>query len=488
MNKPLDRDLNALQQVRDLLRKARVAADAFRMVDPTDAKRMAKQVAKALEPKARFYAEWAVKETGFGRVEDKITKNIVGTTGVYEDNRHKQLGGLRRDEARRTVEVARPAGVIVGLSNSTSPVATIFFKSIMALMTRNAIVFSPHPAALDCCLHASEALMTAAKRAGAPDDCIQIASDPTVEATNAMMRADETDLILATGGGAMVRAAYSSGNPTIGVGPGNTPVYVDRSADIRLAAELIMMGKEFDYGTPCSAPSVVIADQPVARDLRGAFEAQGAHFCSVEEQAALENFAFPKNRLNPAIVGQSAPSIAAMAGIDVPKSARALIGMLDDPETHPPMGKEKLSTIMGAKVVNGVDDAIAVARTMLKVAGAGHTAGIWTGDAEQAVLFGAALDYYRVIVNGDTTMGSTGTDTGLPLTFTIGTGYAGKSSTDLNVGPEQLIDWKRIAFPLPGGLASLSGTDNSDTRLDAMGDAALLNTIRQIVAEELAKG
>lgn len=484
MSKTLDRDLKALQQVRDLLRKARAAADVFRTFDPEDSKRIAGQVARTLEPKARFYAEWAVKETGFGRVEDKISKNIIGTTGIFEAYSDVQLGGLRRDDTRRVVEVARPAGVIVGLSNSTSPVATIFFKTIMALMTRNAIVFSPHPAALECSRHAAEAMMAAARNAGAPDDCIQIASDPTVEATNAMMRANETDLILATGGGAMVRAAYSSGNPTIGVGPGNTPVYVDRSADIRTAAKLIMTGKEFDYGTPCSAPSVVLADQPIAMDLRAAFEAEGAFFCTPEEQVKLEAHAFPNNRLNPAIVGRPATMIAEQAGVAVPSTTRALIGALGDPQSSPPMAKEKLSTIMGAKVVNGVDEAIGVARAMLKSAGAGHTAGIWTADAEQAVFYGAALDYYRVVVNGDTTMGSTGTDTGLPTTFTIGTGYAGKSSTDMNVGPEQLIDWKRIAFPLPGGLAALS----SEERSGGPSDAALRNDIRRIVAEELAKG
>ena len=430
----MDRDLQALQSSWDLLRRARVAAEAFRQVSPIDAMKIAGTVARAAAGHARQYAEWAVRETGFGKVEDKIDKNLSGSIWVYEEYRERPVGGIRQDRARNVVEIGRPAGVIVGLSNSTSPVGTIFFKAMLALMSRNAIVFSPHPAALACSGDAARFLAETARRAGGPKDAIQILAEPT----NALMRADETDLVIATGGGPMVRAAYSSGNPALGVGPSNTPVYVDRTADLALAAEKIVEGKEYDYGTPCSAPSVVLADRPVARDLRGLLERNGAYFCSGEELVTLEAAAFPGAGSTPrSSASPPAGSRRSPASRCRRRPGRSS-GLLHDAESVPPMAREKLSVLLGAAVVDGVEGAIGIARWMLRSAGAGHTAAIFTGEPEQAVLFGAALDYYRIVVNGDPTNGAVGQGTGLPVTFTIGTGFAGKSSIDHNLGPEVL--------------------------------------------------
>ncbi len=488
----MDRDLQALQDSRNLMRRARAAADAFRRIAPAQAMAIAGTVANAAAGRARHYAEWAVRETGFGKVEDKIDKNLTGSIRIYETYCDSPIGGIRQDRDRNLVEIGRPAGVIVGLSNSTSPVGTVYFKAMLALMTRNAIVFSPHPAALACTADAARFLEKTARLAGAPTDAIQILAEPTLKATNALMQSGDTDLVIATGGAAMVRAAYSSGNPALGVGPGNTPVYVDRSADLASAAEKIVAGKEYDYGTPCSAPSVVLADRPVARELRGLLERQGAYFCSDEELATLEAAAFPGGRLNPAIVGQPAGRVAQIAGLSLPPETRAIVGLLKDAAkdaaTVPPMAREKLSVLLGAAAVDGVEGAIGIARCMLRSAGSGHTAAIFTGDPEQAVLFGAALDYYRIVVNGDPTNGAVGRGTALPVTFTIGTGFAGKSSIDHNLGPEDLIDWKRVAFPAgdapaPGTGAEQAGPARST---DAAVDA-LKEEIRRIVAEELAR-
>lgn len=484
----MDKDLQALQSSRDLLRRAQAAAEEFRHIPPARAMAIAGTVAKAAAGRARHYAEWAVRETGFGKVEDKIDKNLSGSIRIYEAHRDRPIGGIRQDRARNIVEIGRPAGVIVGLSNSTSPVGTIYFKAMLALMTRNAIVFSPHPAALACSGDATQFLEKAARLAGAPADAIQILAEPTLKATNALMQADETDLVIATGGAAMVRAAYSSGNPALGVGPGNTPVYVDRTADLSFAAEKIVEGKQYDYGTPCSAPSVVLADKPIGRELRDLFEREGAYFCSDEELATLEAAAFPGGRLNPAIIGQPAGRVAQIAGLSLPPETRAIVGFVKDAERVPPMAREKLSVLLGAAAVDGVEGAIAIARYMLRSAGSGHTAAIFTGDPEQAVLFGAALDYYRVVVNGDPTVGAIGQGTGLPVTFTIGTGFAGKSSIDHNLGPEDLVDWKRVAFPV--GEAPATGADAERARPARGTDAtvdALKEEIRRIVAEELAR-
>ena len=488
----MDTDLQALQSSRDLLRRARAAAEAFRRMPPAQAMAIAGTVAKAAAGRARHYAEWAVRETGFGKVEDKIDKNLTGSLRIYEAYCDFPIGGIRQDRARNVVEIGRPAGVIVGLSNSTSPVGTVYFKAMLALMTRNAIVFSPHPAALACTVDAAQFLEKTARLAGAPADAIQILAEPTLKATNALMQSDETDLVIATGGAAMVRAAYSSGNPALGVGPGNTPVYVDRTADLALAAEKIVEGKEYDYGTPCSAPSVVLADRPVGRELRGLLEQQGAYFCTDEELAMLEAAAFPGGRLNPAIIGQPAGRVAQIAGLSLPPETRAIVGLFDeaaqDSGSVPPMAREKLSVLLGAAAVDGVEGAIAVARCMLRSAGSGHTAAIFTGDPEQAVLFGAALDYYRIVVNGDPTNGAVGRGTALPATFTIGTGFAGKSSIDHNLGPEDLIDWKRVAFPV--GDSPVEKPVGKRTEPARSTDAtvhALKEEIRRIVAEELAR-
>ena len=489
----MDKDLQALQESRDLLRRARAAAEAFRRMPPGQAMAIAGTVAKAAAGRARHYAEWAVRETGFGRVEDKIDKNLTGSIRIYEAYCDAPIGGIRQDRARNVVEIGRPAGVIVGLSNSTSPVGTVYFKAMLALMTRNAIVFSPHPAAPACTADAARFLEKTARLAGAPADAIQILAEPTLKATNALMQSDETDLVIATGGAAMVRAAYSSGNPALGVGPGNTPVYVDRTADLASAAEKIVTGKEYDYGTPCSAPSVVLADRPVAHELRGLLEREGAYFCSDEELATLEAAAFPGGRLNPAIIGQPAGRVAQIAGLSLPPETRAIVGLFEDAAARDsgtvlPMAREKLSVLLGASAVDGVEGAISVARCMLRSAGAGHTAAIFTGDPEQAVLFGAALDFYRIVVNGDPTNGAVGRGTALPVTFTIGTGFAGKSSIDHNLGPDDLIDWKRVAFPVGDSpAAKLVDERTEPARSTDATVHAMKEEIRRIVAEELAR-
>jgi acyl-CoA reductase-like NAD-dependent aldehyde dehydrogenase len=448
-----DHDLAALQEARDLLGHARQAAAELARWTPEQAKQVAKQVAAALLPRAEFYAEWAVRESRIGKVADKIAKNQIACTLTPTAWDNVALGGVRRNDALRIVEIGRPAGVVVGLSNSTSPVATILFKTIMCLMTRNALVISPHPVALGCCTAVTNELQAAIEAAGGPAHAVQILTRPTVEATGALMRDSRTDVILATGGTPMVRAAYGSGNPAIGVGSGNVPIYVDASADIEAAAQTIVAAKNFDHGSPCSAPSVLLLHASIAAQMQQALARQGAHVCTEEEAQKIQNYAFPGSKFNGKVVGLPAFEIAQAAGVQVPVDCQALVCPIAQPQAGHVLLKEKLSPILGCVVVQDIDQAIGVARLMLQHSGAGHTSGIHSASAEQAVVWGAALDYYRVVVNGSTVHDSTGANTGLPYTFTIGTGYAGKSSVDCNVGPELLVNWKRVAFPLPGGWA-----------------------------------
>jgi acyl-CoA reductase-like NAD-dependent aldehyde dehydrogenase len=455
-----DHDLAAVQEARQLLAQARPAADALAGWTPEHAKAVAKRVGAALLPRAEFYAEWAARETRIGKVADKLAKNRMACTLTASAWDAVALGGVRRNDALRIVEIGRPAGVVVGLSNSTSPVATILFKTLMCLMTRNALVVSPHPVALGCCTAVVRELQAAIEAAGGPPDAVQILTRPTVEATGALMRDTRTDVILATGGTPMVRAAYGSGNPAIGVGSGNVPVYVDASADLSDAAQKVVLAKNFDHGSPCSAPSVLALHAAIAPAMLQALAAAGAHVCSERDAQLIQDYAFPGGRFNPKVVGRPAHEIATAAGVLVSANCEALVCPMNQPQAgHPlpqaghPLLREKLSPILGCVVVQDMAQAVDVARLMLQHSGGGHTSGIHTADATQAVAWGAALDYYRVVVNSNTVLDSTGANSGLPYTFTIGTGYAGKSSVDCNVGPELLVNWKRVAFPLPGGWA-----------------------------------
>ena len=490
-NNPIDladHDLAALQEARDLLGRAQQAAAVLAQWTPEEAKRVAKQVAAALLPRAEFYAEWAVRESRIGKVPDKIVKNQIACTITSSAWDKVALGGVRRNDALRIVEIGRPAGVVVGLSNSTSPVATIIFKSIMCLMTRNALVISPHPVALACCTAVTNELQAAIEKAGGPAHALQILSRPTVEATGALMRDARTDVILATGGTPMVRAAYGSGNPAIGVGSGNVPVYVDASADLEAAAKTVVVDKNFDHGSPCSAPSVILLHAGIAAAMQQALIGQGAHVCTEEEAQKIQNHAFPGGKFNGKVVGRPAFEIAQAAGVQVPRDCQALVCPIANPQAGHVLLKEKLSPILGCVVVQDIDQAIGVARLMLQHSGAGHTSGIHSASAEQAVVWGAALDYYRVVVNGSTVHDSTGANTGLPYTFTIGTGYAGKSSVDCNVGPELLVNWKRVAFPLPGGwagaMASGAALPAAPGQLSTL-TPELQATVLRIVQEEL---
>lgn len=482
----LDQDLAALQEARLLVRRARAAAEALARLEPADAWRIAEAVAQACEARAEHYARLAVEETGIGCVEDKVFKNLLASRSLLDYHRNTRLGGVHVDPANKMVLVGRPAGVVMGLVASTSPIGTLYFKVLSCLITRNAIILSPHPLAQRCSIDAAEYLRRAAIQAGAPEDTIQIQHQPTLGATHALMRDPDVDVILATGGGPMVRAAYSSGNPALGVGPGNVPVYVDRSADLRLAVEELVKAKTFDYGSACSTPSVVFVHADVEERFRSLLRSAGGFFCDAEQQKQLEAYAFPGGKLNPQTVGRSATAIATAAGLgkqlaemlSTVGSVRVLIGMLGEVDPSAAMAKEKLSTILGYKRVESREHAIREARAMLSLSGAGHTSGIFSEDLETTVMWGAALDVNRTVVNKGTSMGAIGDGTGLAPTFTIGTGFAGRSSIGENVGPEHLINWKKIAFPTAESPRH-DGASNSD--------ADVRNVIRAVLASALQK-
>ena len=450
----LDKDLLALQEARDLAAKAQVAAGELAKLTPEQAWHIAEQVAKAAAEKAGYYAEWAVRETGMGNAADKTAKNTIACTGLIEHYRGTCLGGLRTDPARNLVEVGRPAGVVLALVASTSPIATLYFKTLINLMSRNAVILSPHPIAAECAADACAYLHDVAVAAGAPQNAIQIQRQLSLPATKQLMADERVKLILATGGAPMVRAAYQSGRPALGVGAGNVPVIIDEGIDTQVVAQTILRSKNFDHGTPCNAESTLIPLPGVAEQLGKALRQHGGHLCTPKETKLLRDYAYPKGQFNPAIVGKSSAWIAAQAGFKVADNTAALIVHIDTVcAKQEPFCKEKLSPILGFFVAQDRDQAITIAQQLLAVAGQGHTAVVHSHDQVFATQVGIALDVNRIVVNMASIESSgISENTGLDPTFTIGTGFGSGSSIAENVGPQHLVQWKRIAFDTKGAI------------------------------------
>lgn len=484
-NTHIDADLLALQQSRMLIKNAKQALPKMMALSPDKAWEVAEKVAYAAASKAEFYAEWAVKETGMGNVTDKVTKNQIASMQLLENYRSHCLGGMRAAASGNIIEVARPAGVVVALVASTSPIATLYFKVLIALMTRNVVILSPHPISKACTQHAAAYLHQVALDAGAPENCIQIQQELSLPATLKLMQDPDTNLIIATGGNPMVRSAYASGRPALGVGAGNVPAIVDSGLNYNHVAEQIITSKNFDHGTPCNAESMVIAVTSIAAQLKQAMKAHKAHFCNTAEQQLLSEFAYPKGNINPAIVGKPAQWIASKSGFNVPKNCAALVVEIDriGAQTEP-FSREKLSPILAFHTANNQDHAIALARQVLEVSGKGHTASVHTSDEVYATQVGIELDVNRLIVNLGSLNSSGMPEVGLNPTFTLGTGFGSGSSIAENLGPQHLIQWKQIAFPLVGTMqvkpAAIAPHQANASQTE------LMHQLKQLVRDELA--
>ena len=433
-------------QVDMMLERARWAAGAFAGFDRARTLAIAKAVAEAGASRAKKYGEWAVRETGFGVPEHKTIKNELTTTGFYAHYKDRDFVGKRVRVKDKIVEIARPAGVIFALVPSTNPISTVNFKVMSALMTRNAIVISPHPAAKECSVDAIEHLAEAATRAGAPDGTIQVVREPNLAVIDCIMRSEKVSVILATGGSAMVRAAYSSGNPAIGVGPGNAPAFVDSSADLAQAAERIIESKSFDNSILCTNESVVVAEEAIADELLRHMARAGAYLCTAGERDRLRGLLFQDKGFNIEVLGKPAAWIAEKAGISVPASTRVLLAPIDRIAREEPLSREKLCPVLGFFRAADRAHGIAASRSLLRITGGGHSAAIHSRDPATIMAFGASVRALRVVVNSPCSQGAAGFGTNLAPSFTIGTGYFGRSSVGDNVGPEHLINWTRIAY------------------------------------------
>jgi acetaldehyde dehydrogenase (acetylating) len=445
-----DRDLTSIHEARTLARRAKEAAAILAELSQEQIDAIVDGMAQAATPQAEAFARLAYEETGYGVVADKIQKNLFASDKVYRFIRPmKTVGVVRRIEDRKVIEIAEPFGVVAAIVPSTNPTSTAIYKILISLKARCPIVISPHPAAVRCISRVAEVMNEGARRAGAPDGAINWMSTVTLEGTQELMKARETAVILATGGMGLVRAAYSAGKPAYGVGPGNAPAYIERTADVTKAVRDIVTGKTFDNGVLCSSENSVVVDAPLVEEVKRQFVANGAHFMtSAEIDAVARVLVSPQRLPNPALVGRPATYIAQQAGITVPPTTRVLIAELKGVGRDYPLSIEKLCPVLSFYVVSDWREGCERCKQILRYGGMGHTMSIHSRNDDVILQFGLKKPAFRIVVNSPTTHGSIGLSTGLEPAMTLGCGGYGGNITSDNITPRHLLNIKRLAYEI----------------------------------------
>ena len=482
----MDKDLASIQEARDLVSRAYEAWKTWSRASQADVDRVCAAMAQAGFQASERLGRLAQEETGFGVAAHKKLKNEFASHNVWESIRDlKTVGVIRHDPERRLYEIAWPMGVVAALVPSTNPTSTAFFKMLIAVKTRNAIVFSPHPSAVRCISEAVRTMAQAAENAGAPPGLIGCMTQMTLQGTQELMSHRRTALILATGGSAMVRAAHSTGKPAYGVGPGNVPVYVDRSADIERAARYIVASKAFDFSTICATEQAVIADLPIARMLAERMQAEGAYFTTPPESEALRKTLFrPDHSLNTDVVGKSAVYVAAYAGFSVPDSTRILVTPLEKVGRDEPLSHEKLTTVLGWYEADGWEKGCEISIALIETGGRGHTQIIHAADERVIMAFGLEKPVFRILVNTMGTLGAIGLTSGVMPSMTLGSGGVGGSITGDNVTAYHLINIKRLAYETaPPPLSALIPGESTSGPTPA----EIERVVRQVINEVMKR-
>ncbi|MFQ5662940.1 MAG: acetaldehyde dehydrogenase (acetylating) [Terriglobia bacterium] len=444
-----DPDLLSLQEVRDLVERAFAAQQRWATFSQAQIDAVIDAMAAAATQAAEPLARLAVEETGYGNVPDKIKKNKFTSEDVYRAIRPmRTVGILREDREKGVIEIAEPVGVVAAILPSTNPTSTAIYKILISLKARNAVVLSPHPAAKRCICATADIMSRAALKAGAPEGIIGCLTQITMPATQELLRHRRVGVILSTGGTGVVRAAYSSGKPAFGVGPGNVPAYIERTANLRKAVADIITGKCFDNGTICSAEQAIVVEEPLRQAVLQELREQGAYFLSAAEIQTLSRLVIrPETMLvNPRIVGRAAPVIAEMAGFNVPASTRVLIAELAGVGRDYPLSAEKLSPILAFYTVRNWQEAVELCNRLLEFGGLGHTIAIHSQNDAVIREFGSRVRAYRVVVNSPSPHGSIGYSTRLFPAMTLGCGAVGGNITSDNIGPQHLMNIKRVAY------------------------------------------
>lgn len=443
----MDADLRSTQEARDLVARASAAQKQFARADQAAVDRIVRAMAGAASAAAERLARLAVDETGMGVYEHKIIKNRFSAEFLLNYILPmRTVGVLREDRATKTKELAVPMGVVGAIIPTTNPTSTAIYKALISVKARNAIVMSPHPRAANCVVETARLMEEAAVAAGAPAGMISCMTGPTLEGTNALMRHRLTSVILATGGTDLVRAVYTAGKPAYGVGPGNVPAIIERTANVDKAVADVVDGKTFDAGVLCSAENSCICDAPVERRVREAFRRERAHFCTPDEKRLLERFMIPPTGkgINPDVVGQTPQAIAKGAGFSVAGDVKLLVVDLISVGRADPLSREKLSPVLGFFVEDGWEKCCARAIELLHYGGLGHTLAIHSTDDRVIHEFFLEKPAFRIVVNSNSALGAVGYTTGFAPAMTLGPGAWGGSITSDNVTPLHLINIKRL--------------------------------------------
>ena len=448
MSTDLDLDLRSIQEARDAAVSARAAQRAFMAADQAAVDRICEAMATAAFDASGRLGQLAHEETGYGVADHKRLKNEFASRDVWASIRSiPTVGLLRRDEASGVAEYGWPVGVLAALSPSTNPTSTAMFKILIAVKARNAIVVAPHPSSVRCTEETTRVMAAAGESAGMPPGLVQCLTTVSQPGTTALMEHDATSMILATGGAGMVAAAHSVGKPALGVGPGNVPVYVDRSADIARAAADIVHSKAFDLSTICATEQTVVADAPIAEQLRREMAAAGAHWLTGEEASHLGPRLFRSGGLLDArFVGRSPQAIGELAGIDVPAEARILVADLEGVGPEHPLSREKLTTVLGFMVEDGWRAGCERSIELLRFGGDGHSLVIHATDQDVIHAFGMEKPAFRILVNTWGTFGAIGGTTGLMPSMTLAPGGIGGAVVSDNITVQHVLNVKRVAF------------------------------------------
>ena len=445
-----DSDLQSIQEARNLANAARQAQLQFLHASQAEVDRICAAIAEAAYNASELLGRLAVEETGFGVPRHKMLKNFLSSKLLWEAIKDlKTVGVIRHDERKKIYDIAWPMGIVAALTPSTNPTSTTMFKILIAVKARNAIVVAPHPSAVKCCVETARIMSEAAIKAGAPAGLISCMSKISLAGTQELMKHKYVALILATGGSDMVKAAHSVGKPAYGVGPGNVPVYVDRSADIQRAAKYIVASKAFDHSVICATEQAVVADKPIAAELAELMKAEGAYFVDDAQAKALAANLFPSGHLiNPKTVGKSPQQLAQMCGITAPDWARILVAKLNSVGPTAPLSGEKLTTVLGWYEADGWEAGCERCIELINYGGRGHSLVIHAQDDNVVMRFGLEKPVFRILVNTWGTLGATGYTTGVMPSMTLGPGGIGGAITGDNITVHHMYNVKRLAYEI----------------------------------------
>lgn len=443
-----DKDLMVKQAVRNQIRGAKEAQKILGTWSQEKIDDLVKAVAEATYAKREELAKMANKETGYGKWQDKVAKNTLASMGVYEEYKDlKTVGILHRDEEKKVMEAAVPVGVIAALIPSTNPTSTVIFKAMIALKTANSIIFSPHPSAAKCIQATVDVIRQTLKEFGAPENAVNYLEYASLEATQELMDNRDTKMILATGGKAMVKAAYSSGTPAVGVGPGNVPCYIEKTANIPLTVKRIIGSKTFDNGVICASEQSVIVDETIAEAVKEEFLQQGAYFITGEDAAKFGKLMIQGNGLmNPAMVGKDAQTLGNIAGVHIPDNTTVIIHEETQVGRDYPYSTEKLCPVLAFYTVKDWEEGLILSRKVLELKGLGHTLSLHTEDDQVVENFFLHSPVSRVLVNVGSALGAVGATTGFLPSMMLGCGAIGNGSTSDNIGPKNLINIRYLAY------------------------------------------